>query len=93
MILLRTLLENTEDNVLDLVRANLQSIVVSYEDWLETQLYAMVDEGDITPNDAYDTLWIFRQASDDAEEFLAYIKYRHKLRDTESLRNFILRYL
>lgn len=93
MIRLRTLLESTSDHVLDLVRNNLRSIVLSYEDWLETQLYAMVDEGDITANAAYDTIWTFRRASVDAEEFLAYLKYRHKLHDTESLHNFITQYL
>ena len=87
------MLESTSDHVLDLVRDNLQSIVLSYEDWLETQLYAMVDEGDITPDAAYDTIWIFRSVSDDPEEFIAYLKYRHKLHDTESLRNFIMRFL
>jgi hypothetical protein len=87
------LLETAHEDVVDLVRDNFDTILGNYEEWLETQLDDLVDADDITPWNRYDTLMKMRENSDSPEEFVAYLKYRHKLFDTKRAYKFIERYL
>jgi hypothetical protein len=80
MIRLRDiLLETAHEDVVDLVRNNFDTVLGNYEEWLETQLDDLVDVDDITAWNRYDTLMKMRENSDSPEEFVAYLKYRHKL--------------
>ena len=94
MIRLRYILSETaHEDVVDLVRNNFDAVLGNYEEWLETQLDDLVDGDDITPWNRYDTLMKMRENSDSPEEFVAYLKYRHKLFDTIDLYKFIEHYL
>jgi hypothetical protein len=94
MIRLRDILtETAHEDVVDLVRNNFVTVLGNYEEWLETQLDELVDVDDITPWNRYDTLMALRDNSDSPEEFIGYLKYRHKLFDTAQLYRFIEQYL
>jgi hypothetical protein len=94
MIRLRDILTETAHvDVVDLVRNNFVTVLGNYEEWLETQLDELVDVDDITPWNRYDTLMALRNNSDSPEEFIGYLKYRHKLFDTAQLYRFIEQYL
>ena len=94
MIRLRDILtETAHEDVVDLVRDNFETILSNYEEWLENKLDDLVDNEDITAWNRYDTLMSMRNNSDSPEEFIGYLKYRHKLFDTAQAYKFIERYL
>jgi hypothetical protein len=89
MIRLRDLLENADNDVLDLIRTQFDVIAGNYEEWLEDNLAELVDAGEIDEWAAYDTMFMMRRNLDSPEDFIAYIKYRHKLTDLVALRAFV----
>lgn len=94
MIKLKQIMAESEHSeVVNPVRDNFDTILGNYEEWLETQLDDLVNSNDITSWNRYDTMMKMRDNSDSPEEFVAYLKYRHKLYDTVDLYKFIEHYL
>ena len=91
MIRLKHLLEST-DELIPWVAAHLEDIVIGYDAWLSEHLESMVDAGTITSAQAFDRMQLFGRCSDDAAEFVDYV--RHVLRKTPSeIRAFLSRFI
>jgi hypothetical protein len=89
MIRLAALLENTDTSNFVLIHKHFSVISGNYEEWLEDNLADLVDAGQIDEWAAYDTMFMLQRNMDTPEDFMAYIKYRHKLTDPVALRAFV----